>query len=346
MPFCNIIKYTTVLSLALLPLAATAHHSTTEFDQSKVVEIDGVIVGVFWRNPHVVIKVAASMDNPDDVWELEGASVSNLSRRGLTRDMLSEGDFVRAAGFASTRNDSLMLLSNLLLPSGKELLVRGNSGPRFAATADQRRDPVFGADQISAAEAEADSIFRVWTWGRAERGWWFFAGPERFPLTVAGLATLEGYDEYRDNPVLKCIPPGMPATMGNPYPMTFTKAGANIEYRSEEFDILRTIHMDADSDADVESSPLGYSVGHWESVNTLTIRTTKISAPYFNRVGVRQTQDVVVDERFTLNDDGRRLDWEIKVTDASTLEEPWAWGAHWNWVPGEEVGQYQCTVAD
>jgi hypothetical protein len=346
MPISRIPEIVVALSLAVLSAAASAHHSTTEFDQSKVVEIDGVIVDVFWRNPHVVVKVATNMDDPDEVWQLEGASVSSLSRRGLTRDMLNKGDFVRAAGYASTRQDSLMLLSNLLLPSGKELLVRGNGGPRFAATADRRREPVFSAEQIAAAEARADSIFRVWTWGRAERGWWFFAGPERFPLTEQGLASLEGYDEYRDNPVLKCIPPGMPATMGNPYPMKFTRVGDNIEYRSEEFDILRTIHIDGDPDADVEPSPLGYSIGHWESANSLTIRTTKISAPYFNRVGVKQTPDVVVDERFTLNDDGRRLDWEIKVTDASTLEEPWAWGAHWNWVPGEEVGQYECTVAD
>jgi len=328
-----------------LPIVSYSHHSTTEFDQSNVVEIDGVIVDVFWRNPHIVIKVASSMDNPDEVWELEGASISGLRRRGFSRDTVNEGDFVRAAGYASTRQDRLMLLSNLLLPSGKEMVVRGNGAPRFAATAERREPPGFTAEQITAAEAGADSIFRVWSWGRAERGWWFFAGPERFPLTEQGLASLDGYDEYRDNPVLKCIPPGMPATMGNPYPMTFTKVGDTIEYSSEEFDIRRTIHIDADPDADVDPSPLGYSVGHWESANTLTIRTTKISTPYFNRVGVRQSADVVVDERFMVNDDGRRLDWEIKVTDPATLAEPWEWGAHWNWVPGEEVGQYQCTVA-
>jgi len=346
MPSFNIAKCVIALSLATLSVAASAHHSTTEFDQSKVVEIDGVIVDVFWRNPHIIIKVATNPDNPDEVWQLEGSSISGLRRRGLTRDLVNEGDSVRAAGFASTRQDGLMLVSNLLLANGKEMVVRGNSAPRFVATAERREALAFSSEQIAAAEAEADSLFRVWSWGRAERGWWFFAGPERFPLTEAGLASLEGYDEYRDNPVLKCIPPGMPATMGNPYPMTFRKVGNNIEYRSEEFDIVRTIQIDADPDADVEPSPLGYSVGHWESANTLTIRTTKINTPYFNRVGVKQSGDMVVDERFTLNDDGRRLDWTVKVTDPATLKEPWEWGAHWNWVPGEEVGQYQCTVAE
>ncbi len=231
----------------------------------------------------------------------------------------------------------------MLLPSGDEFMVRGRGASRWQPDTRRREPSAFHPDRVAQAKAEAEGIFRVWTWGRAERGWWFFAGPERFPLTESGLASLNGYDEFTDNPVLKCIPPGMPATMANPYPMTFIKAGDDIQYRSEEFDILRTIHMTADPDASIEPSPLGYSVGHWED-NTLVVRTTHISAPYFNRVGVRQSAEVAVDEHFTVSDDGNRLDWTIKVTDPVTLSEPWAWGAHWNWSPGEEVGTYDCTV--
>lgn len=260
--------------------------------------------------------------------------------------MLAQGDFVRAAGYASTRKENMLLLHNLLLPSGEELLVRGNSRPRFSDTAQRRNLVAFDPEKIAAAKAEADGIFRVWSWGRAEPGWWFFGGPERFPLTATGLASLDGYDEYADNPVLKCIAPGMPATMGNPYPMAFVRVGDNIEYRAEEFDIVRTIHMNSRNDADAAPSPLGYSVGHWEDSDTLVVQTTRISAPYFNRVGVRQSPNVVIDERFSLGSDGARLDYEIKVTDAVTLETPWAWGAHWIWAPGEQVGTYECTVAE
>jgi hypothetical protein len=340
------LKIFVAIGVLISPVVAAAHHSANEFDQSKMVEIDGLIVDVFWRNPHVIIKVAADMDDPDAVWELEGASVSSLSRRGLSRGMLNDGDFVKAAGYASTRKTGHMLLTQILLPNGEELLVRRNAAPRWTTTAARGGELALDPAKVKAAEAEAESIFRVWTWGRAEPGWWFFAGPERFPLTDAAMASLGNYDEYTDNPVLKCIAPGMPATMGNPYPMTFVRAGDNIEYRSEEFDIVRTIHMDADPDAEVSTSPLGYSVGHWEDPNTLVIRTTRINAPYFNRVGVRQSQDVVVDERFALNNDGARLDYEIKATDAATLEKPWEWGAHWVWAPGEEVGIYECTVAE
>ena len=338
-------KSISIMLLLFLPLAAGAHHSTTEFDQSKVVTVEGIVVEVFWRNPHVMIRLQTDTENPDDVWELEGMSVSALKRMGLDRRMVGAGDIVAAAGYASTRSTGLMLLNNLMLPDGEELLLRRNARPQFDDNA-RRYNPVpFEDGRVAEAKAQADGIFRVWTWGRAERGWWFFGGPERFPLTEAALASLERYDEYADNPVLKCIPPGMPATMANPYPMTFVRAGDDIQYRSEEFDIVRTIHMDGDPGAEPEPSPLGYSAGHWQD-NTLVVRTTHINAPYFNRVGVRQSAEVVVDERFTVGDDGSRLDWTIKITDPVTLTEPWEWGAHWIWSPGEQVGTYGCTVHD
>lgn len=260
--------------------------------------------------------------------------------------MIQEGDFVRVAGFASTRDYRLLLLTNLLLPDGEELLVRGNSRPRWSTDAERRAASAFDPDKIAQAKASAEGIFRVWTWGRATPGWWFFGGPETFPLTEAGLATLEGYDEYEDNPVLKCIPPGMPATMGNPYPIIFEDKGDSIEYRSEEFDIVRTIYLDAESDADVAPSPLGYSVGRWDDENTLLVETTRINAPYFNRVGVRQTEDVVVNERFTLEEGGQKLSYEISVTDANILTQTYQYTGHWVWAPGEEVGKYECAVVE
>jgi len=67
----NSLKILVAIGVLVLPVVAAAHHSANEFDQSKVVEIDGLIVDVFWRNPHVIIKVAADMGDPNTVWELE-----------------------------------------------------------------------------------------------------------------------------------------------------------------------------------------------------------------------------------------------------------------------------------
>jgi len=335
-------------ALCWVPVAA--HHSTSEYDETQVVDVEGQIVEVFWRNPHVIVKVASNEGGQSAVWELEGSSVSSQRRRGLTGDMLNVGDTVRVAGFASTRRPNHMILNHLLLPNGVELLLRSARTPRFsdgAVLGNVGGETEIDTAKVQAATARAEGIFRVWSWGRAEPGWWFFSGPERFPLTESALASLADYNEYEDNPVLKCIAPGMAATMGNPYPVQFVQVNdKTIEIRQEEFDRIRTIHLNADPQADVAPSPLGYSVGRWEDENTLVIKTTRINAPYFNRVGVRQSPAVEVDERFTVGDDGSRLDYELVVTDPPTLKEPWAWKAHWVWVPGEEVGPYQCAVAE
>jgi len=329
-------------------LAAAAHHSSSEYDESQVVEVQGEVVDVFWRNPHVVVKVATEQNGQQAVWELEGSSVSGLRRRGLSSEVLSVGDHVRVAGFPSTQQPLHMSLNHLLLPNGQELVIRYASGPRWnAREAFPGGERSFDPARVAAAREQAHGIFRVWTWGREEPGWWFFSDAERFPLTETALAGLQSYDEVRDNPVRKCIAPGMPATMGNPYPLRFVQVDpSTIEIREEEFDRVRTIHLNADPAADVEPSPLGYSVGHWENDRTLVIKTNRIDAPYFNRVGVRQSEAVEVDERFEVSVDGSRLDYNLVVIDPATLTEPWAWHAHWIWVPGEEVGKYECAVAD
>lgn len=61
-----------------------ARHSTSEYDQTVMVEIEGEIVKIFWRNPHVMLHVKAIENGQEVEWTLEGNSVSALSRRGLT----------------------------------------------------------------------------------------------------------------------------------------------------------------------------------------------------------------------------------------------------------------------
>ena len=327
-----------LLVLAMLQTGiAASHHSTSEYEGSPVREIEGRVVRVFWRNPHVMIHVEAD----SQVWRLEGASVSSLQRRGLTQGMVQVGDQVKAAGRPSSRRNQHILVENLLLPDGQELLIRRTAVARWPDA------DVFVASQPNSdgvAAADADGIFRVWTWGRLSRGWWFFGPPENFPLTEAAKAAAAEWNEFTDNPQLDCIAPGMPATMGNPYPIEFRRAGDNIELRQEEFDVVRTIHIGEQLDAAPPPSPLGYSVGRWEDDSTLLITTTGIDWPYFNRVGVPQSDAVEVRERFVLDDEAGRLQYRISVTDPATLTAPYEYDALWVWEPNEVLGRYDCSV--
>lgn len=321
-----------------------AHHSTSEYDQTKLVELEGEIVKVFWRNPHVMVHMSAIEDGKEVTWLLEGSSVSSQVRRGLTKDLLQIGDKIRVAGYVSTRRDHDMLSHHILLPSGQELMLRGSGEPYWpeASVIAYKQ----GIDPEKAAAATADGLFRIWSWGRLERGWWFFGDTDNFPLTEAALAKHAEWNEFTDNLQLKCIAPGMPNTMGNPYPIEFVQVGDNIEMRAEEFDVVRTIHMNVEPDPSIAHSHHGYSVGHWENENTLVVSTANINYPYFNRVGVPQSEAVTTQERFVVDDAEGKLHYELTVTDPWALTEPFHWKALWVWNPGEVRGEYDCAIND
>src|SRR5258706_9305604 len=76
---------------------ASAHHSTTMFDHSKVVSIAGVVKEVHWTNPHVAIYIygtSAEVKEPT-LWLMEMTSPGNLVRAGgWSRSAVKPGDKV------------------------------------------------------------------------------------------------------------------------------------------------------------------------------------------------------------------------------------------------------------
>ena len=126
-----------VVSALILP-QALAHHSTVAnpalYLAENLVELEGEIADVLWRNPHVRLRLRVTDDaGVEKLWELElgPAGTMSLERRGITSDFVRPGDRVRAAGFVSRwSRDSLGLL-HLLLPDGREY-IDGNREPRWS----------------------------------------------------------------------------------------------------------------------------------------------------------------------------------------------------------------------
>ena len=328
--------------LATVPFSATAHHSMSEFDRGVVTEVEGVVSRVSWTNPHILLEVTSTDKNGvKAVWTLEGGAVSAQRRRGLTGESLALGDRVRVAGWPSTRRDRYLQVNHVLLPNGIELLVGGIREPRWSGKS-AGGTAVAGAGKPAAALG--DSIFRVWSQGT---GAWFFAGRSNYQLTKSAAAAVAKWDDIADNPLTKCVAPGMPALMGNPYPMEFVQVGRDIEVRFEEFDARRRIHLGADAarPASVPSSPLGYSVGHWED-KTLVVDTSRINWPYFDRSGAPQTRNVAINERFTVVQNGNRLEYVMTVNEPASLVNPFVWNAYFVWNPSEAVNPYECTLEE
>lgn len=121
-------------AFASLPLIASAHHSTAEYNESVIEEIAGTLIRVQWRNPHVSFTVRAENAGGEfEDWELEAGAVYVLERSGLTQDMFVSGMDIRVAGSPSRRRNA-MQPSNILLPSGEEVAF-SNAPARWAENA-------------------------------------------------------------------------------------------------------------------------------------------------------------------------------------------------------------------
>jgi hypothetical protein len=315
---------------------ASAHHAFGPvYDQSQVAEFEGDVTRVAWRNPHISFTVSGVDESGQDVaWNIETNSVSIVSRFGLTPDLVGPGTRVRIAGNPSRAGDHRLWLTNMLLPDGREILF----GARYQARWSQQ---TVGEDiraDITADPTGSLGFFRVWTNG-GPRLW-----NDDYPLTAAAEAARANHDPVRDDPTANCAPKGMPYIMEEPYPIEFHEEDGAIVLRLEEYDTVRHIDMSANAPPE-NASPtlLGHSVGHWDDDETLVVRTTGIDYPFFNATGIPHSTESVIDERFTLSDDGSRLDYEMTVTDPVNFTEPVTMTKFWNWRPGEVVRPYNCT---
>ena len=77
-------------------MPVSAHHSTSGFDSSVVVAVEGTVTQFRWINPHASIKVdgKASGGFPSGVWTVEMTAPTVLVNAGWKRTSLKVGDKV------------------------------------------------------------------------------------------------------------------------------------------------------------------------------------------------------------------------------------------------------------
>ena len=306
--------FSTLISLMVV-LPATAHHSVAAYDRTTLHEIEGTLVGVRWRNPHVTftVRVPAANGEAED-WTLEAGAVYPHERAGLSGDLFAVGDSVRVAGWRSTQRPQLMIVSNMLLPSGQEALFYAASRVRWSD------DSVGGNWLTETVERNQRGMFRVWS----------VADFGAYQDTARGLVIRQTAEAEANTPNVSPLDPcsaqGMPSTMVTPLPIEFIDRGDYLDLHLTSFDVLRKIHMTPPENPDeIPFSDLGLSVGRWVD-DTLEVRTTRVSWPYLDDEGKPQTEDVEIFESFSLVDNGNRLDYRQTVTDPAALVEPMTTG--------------------
>ena len=329
------------------PGATWAHHSVAGFfNPNEFVEIEGVVTEALWRNPHTEFHVEATAPSGEvTLWRVETGALGILRTRGLDREFLQVGDRVRVRGDRSLRDQPEVFARNLLLASGKEVLLTTRSSPYFTRPeAGELLESVYDDEIERTARLNAEGIFRVWSTDLDEiphSGVRMFHGD--YPLTEEAEARRAAWDAG-DSSLLECTEWNMPYIMYNPLPMVFLRQGDDMLLRFEEDDNERLIHMNADPGSDPNPDVhtlLGYSTGHWEG-GTLVVATTNMAANVLDFLGTPFSSAIHLVERFTSSADGSRLDYRLTITDPETVTEPFEVERFWIWRPEIVVSPYEC----
>ena len=76
----------------------------------------------------------------------------------------------------------------------------------------------------------------------------------------------------------------------------------------------------------------------------MVVTTTRINWPFFSQLGIPQSGNSVIVERFSSTADGSQLNYEMTVTDPLNFTEPVVLEKYWLWLPDEEIYAFECVV--
>ncbi len=310
---------------------ALAHHGFgVHFDPSAPVRIEGTVQRFDFVNPHALLLVETVNEVGESVvWTCEMASRGQLVRRGVTEDTYQPGESIIVEGVAARRDPHRCEFGESRLADGSVVVGR---------TLDQRRS-VF---DLHFAEENPGTI--TGNWIRKQ----FPGGGRRDPyqelLTPAGAAAHAGYDERFDSPVLNCSPASPLKLWEQPgHPSEIRRIGERIVMRHEFMDSMRVIHLDKTEHPPVLARrTLGHSIGNFEGA-TLVVETALFNQGVLipNGMGILNTKELVLTERFDLNEDGDLIiEWTVE--DPVYFTGP-VTGAHTMARTTSLVGRYDCT---
>jgi hypothetical protein len=307
------------VGLVLVAPATFAHHSfAPHFDSSKPVSISGTVTEYEGRNPHSYLHISAPDENGRTrEYVCESHGVTQLTRNGLSPQMLKAGTKLRVTGSLSRHSPYMCFFDNVEFSDGRKVNVNGPQG---------------AAQPAAAALPTRKEIFGVWMLAPvANRS---TSGPQPMiqQMTPAGEKAVAGYNPFKDDPTFRCDPVAIRRVWGAPgTPLEIIRQGNDVVLRHEWMDVRRVVHMNMKTHPkDVKPSTLGHSIGRWEG-GTLVIETANYSAGVLNQYveqpgqptrGLLHSAALTSVERLSLDAARQRLVVEIDLLDPDFFKVP------------------------
>jgi len=353
--------------VALCASLAAAHHPVTaKFDETKRLDLRGIVTNVDWRNPHVHVFVNVTRDaGVIENWAVELESTVLLKRSGWQHDTLKPGDAIEVSGPAA-RDGSRQVWGERVLASATERQVynltdtgpeapqaprptpRGSDGKPLLGVVDGSggywaypsstvlqqagANVAMNADGVLARISDAARVAPFQPW-------------------ALGLYQHRQQRHLADDPgFLNCKNPGAVRQFQSPYGVQFVEDHA----RQRMFVLVgsgnrnyRIIYMDGRSPTGQvqgdDDNPLYYgrAVAHWEG-DTFVVETTGFNEDFwFTNGGLPHTDQLSLVERFT-RPTFDTLRYEVTITDPGAYTQPWSSGWELKWVGGEDLPVYFC----
>jgi len=310
----SIRKLAALVAAVSVATAVGAHHSFAPyFDSKKPVSISGKVTQFEARNPHSYLHIAAVDENGrTQEYVCESNGFTQLSRNGITPQMLKAGTEVRIDGSQSRTDVHRCFFTEVHFSDGRSLNVNGRAGPP-APPAGPPRSDITGAWLLAAMP------------GRSTSG----PQPMMDALTDAGKAAVAKYDPFKDDPVFRCDPVAVRRVWGAPgTPLSITREGDRVILRHEWMDVKRTVYLDQrEHPKGGARTSLGHSIGHFEG-DTLVIETGNYAAGVLNQYvetpgqptrGLLHSAALTTVERVHLDAARQRLVVEITLKDPEFL---------------------------
>lgn len=317
-----------VVFLLLMAVAVRAHHSAAQFDTSTEIVLEGTVTKYDWKNPHVYMAIEMlGEDGNRYVQEIEAGASSVLLPLGLTSDALEIGDRVLVTAAPNRRGAGHIVLGRELAKADGTIL------PLFIASRNVR--PSSGA--------RATSIEGTWFAPRA--GFLALNGSRRsWQLTEEATAAAEAFDPSQSVHA-ECIPVTTPTLMVYPVVSTVTILDDRAVFDIDWMQSRRIVYLDGRGHPDdMEPSLHGHSIGHWEG-DTLVVDTRLYSEHREGLgFGLPSGRGKHTVERFSLNEDGRHLDYEVTVEDPQYLSAPASHRSQWEFRPDLEPTGLACDL--
>ena len=166
--------------------------------------------------------------------------------------------------------------------------------------------------------------------------------PADVGLTPEGQAEFASFSEEND-PTLKCIMPGVPLGIHDPYPLEIIQQEHQIVFLHEHFHMVRRIFMDGrEPPENWWPSLVGFSVGSWDG-DILVVKTTHMSPDnlmWHNGMPFSGDPEAYVIERYDFN--GNAFSLTAEVFDPRYYQEPYVIRSARTREPDGMILEYEC----